>query len=166
MTVTELSQQLSFARRYTANLLAHVPQEEWFRIPPAGVSHVAWQVGHLAIACYRLCLERLRGRLDGDEKLIDVERYLKLFGREVRPTADPTLYPSAADLRATFDRVHERVLAELAQVDPTTLELPVLRPHDLCKTRGECVIWCAHHEMLHAGQIGLLRRQLGHEPLW
>ena len=73
---------------------------------------------------------------------------------------------SAADLRATFDRVHERALSEVSEVDPASLDLPILRPHDICKTRRDCLVWCAQHEMLHAGQIGLLRRQLGHDPLW
>jgi len=27
------------------------------------------------------------------------------------------------------------------------------------------LIFCSHHEMLHAGQIGLLRRLLGKQPL-
>jgi hypothetical protein len=165
VTPAELTAQLRFVRGYTNRLLDQTPQQEWFRIPPAGASHVAWQVGHLTMACYRLCLERLRGRLEGDEELMDGS-YFTLFGRESRPEGDPSRYPSAAELRAAFDRVHERVLSELAAVDPATLDLPVLRPHDICKTRGDCLLWCAQHEMLHAGQIGLLRRQLGHDPLW
>ena len=28
------------------------------------------------------------------------------------------------------------------------------------------LLWCAHHEMVHAGQIGLLRRYLGFAPVW
>lgn len=39
-------------------------------------------------------------------------------------------------------------------------------PLPLAKTKMESLLWCAHHEMLHAGQIGLLRRQLGYAPLW
>ena len=166
MNATELCEHLRFVRRYSSKLLDKTPQEEWFRIPPAGVSHVAWQVGHLAMASYRLCLERLRGRLDGDGRLIGDE-YFTLFGRESRPQADDLgRYPSAAELRATFDRVLERVLVELPQADPASLDLPPLKPHNLCTTRRACVVWCGQHEMLHAGQIGLLRRQLGHDPLW
>jgi len=40
-------EQIVFARNYTIWLLDQTPVTEWFRQPPGGVSHVAWQVGHL-----------------------------------------------------------------------------------------------------------------------
>jgi DinB superfamily len=39
-------EQIVFARNYTTGLLDQTPTAEWFRQPPGGVSHVAWQVGH------------------------------------------------------------------------------------------------------------------------
>ena len=39
---------------------------EWFRQPTEGVTHIAWQVGHLALAEYWLTLERIRGRRPDD----------------------------------------------------------------------------------------------------
>src|SRR5262249_24363164 len=50
-----------FARAYTLRLLDQTPAGDWFRLPPGGVTHVAWQVGHLAVAQYFLALERVRG---------------------------------------------------------------------------------------------------------
>ena len=46
-------EQIVFARTYTLELLDQTPTAEWFRLPAGGVSHVAWQVGHLASAEYR-----------------------------------------------------------------------------------------------------------------
>ena len=43
-------EQIVFARNYTTGLLDQTPAEEWYRQPPGGVSHVAWQVGHIAFA--------------------------------------------------------------------------------------------------------------------
>lgn len=54
-------EQIRFARQYTQRLLEQTPRGDWFRQPHEGVSHVAWQAGHLAMAQYRLALERLRG---------------------------------------------------------------------------------------------------------
>jgi hypothetical protein len=42
-------EQLEFARKCSLRLLDHVKEEDWFRQPPGGVSHITWQVGHLAI---------------------------------------------------------------------------------------------------------------------
>ncbi len=36
----------------------------------------------------------------------------------------------------------------------------------LTLTKLRALLWCAHHEMLHAGQMGLLRRHLGYPPMW
>jgi hypothetical protein len=48
-----------FARNYTIGLLNQSPAAEWFRPPPGGASHVAWQVGQLAFSEYRLALWRI-----------------------------------------------------------------------------------------------------------
>jgi hypothetical protein len=158
-------EQIVFARAYTVRLLGAVEEKDWFRQPPGGVTHVAWQVGHLAMAQYRLGLERTRGRRPGDEDLIS-DHFLALFGRDSVPDADPSRYPPAAEVRAVFDRVHRRLLEELPALPEEELDRPVLKPHPLVKTKLWSLLWCAQHEMVHAGQVGLLRRQLGYPPLW
>lgn len=157
-------EQIVFARTYTIELLDQTPVAEWFRQPPAGVSHVGWQIGHLAYAEYRLTLWRIRGVQPQDSDLISVA-HRGLFGYESVPNPDPTKYPSPADLRAVFDRVHEQVLRELRGMDEEEMDQPVLHPHPFAPTKLRALLGCAHHEMLHAGQIGLLRRQLGYPPL-
>jgi hypothetical protein len=157
--------QITHARKYTLALLQTVPPEEWFTIPPGGVSHVGWQVGHLAMAEYRLALERIRGPQPEDPDLIP-ERFLRLFGRESAPSPDPAANPTPVELRAVLDRVHLRALESLARVHEEDLDSPPWKPHPLFTTKIESLVWCAHHEMLHAGQIGMLRRMLGHPPVW
>jgi uncharacterized damage-inducible protein DinB len=46
------------------------------------------------------------------------------------------------------------------------VDQPVLKPHPLVKTNLWALLWCAQHEAVHAGQIELLRRQLGYAPVW
>jgi DinB superfamily len=156
--------QIVFARNYTLWLLDHTPAAEWFQLSPGGVSHVAWQVGHLALAEYRLALWRIRGKQPVDAELISDE-FARLFG-PTAPDADPAKYPSHTDIRSVLDRVHERVLQELPALAEAELDEAVPHPHRYAKTKFLALLWCAHHEMVHAGQIGLLRRQLGHSPLW
>jgi hypothetical protein len=156
--------QIVFARRYTLRMLDQTPEAEWFKQLPGGVSHVAWQVGHLAFAEYRLALWRIRGPQPDDDGLLAPD-FVRLFGVESVPDPDPAKNPTQAEIRAVFDRVHEQVLAELPGLDEAELDQPVVKPHVLAKTKLWALLWCAHHEMLHAGQIGLLRRQLGYPPL-
>src|SRR5471030_2256661 len=126
--------QIVFARNYTIGLLDQTPATEWFRQPPGGVSHVAWQVGHLAMAQYRLALERIRGSQPNDADLIS-EDFLHMFGRDSVPDADSAKHPKQAEIRAVFDRVHEQVLRELHSLDESELDRPVLKPHSLAKTK-------------------------------
>jgi DinB superfamily len=155
---------IAFARRYTLRLLEDLGPDDWFRMPQ-GVTHIAWQVGHLAFAEYRLVLERVRGIRPDDAELLPAE-FLRHFGRDSVPAPDPAHQPRPEEIRAVFDRVHERVLAELKDFPEAELGDAMAQPHRLAKTKLESLFWCAHHEMMHAGQIGLLRRLFGHAPQW
>ena len=72
--------QLAFARDYTARLLDATDPADWFRMPAGGVSHIGWQVGHIAMAQYGLCLFRIRGRQEIDTELM-TSSFRKLFSK-------------------------------------------------------------------------------------
>jgi hypothetical protein len=156
-------EQIVFARNYTAGLLDRTPTTEWYRQPPCAVSPVAWQVGHITFSEYRLALWRIRGERPDDAALFSPE-FKRLFGADSVPQPDPAYPP--AELRAVLDRVHEQVLRELPGLDEGELDQPVPHPHPFATTKLKALLWCAQHEMLHAGQIGLFRRELGCPPLW
>jgi hypothetical protein len=157
--------QIVFARTYVERQLTTIPAADWFRMPAGAVTHIAWQVGHLAMAEYRLALERHRPRTRDDEALIS-DAFLGLFARQSVPNADAGVYPSTDEILSVFRRVHARTLAEVRLYADADLDLPPLKPHALATTRLWCLLWTSHHEMSHAGQIGLLRRQLGLAPIW
>jgi hypothetical protein len=91
--------------------------------------------------------------------------FRKLFSRGTVPEADPAKYPSAAEIRATFDRVHAQVLEEAAGFTEAQLAEPVEMPYAVHPNKLGSLLFCSHHEMLHAGQLGLLRRLLGKQPI-
>src|SRR5687767_2591310 len=97
--------QLEFARGMTLSLLADIDESEWFTMPPGCATHVAWQVGHLAMAEYGLCLFRQRGRQEVDLHLM-TSSFRKQFSRGTTPEPDPAKNPAPAEVRATFERVH------------------------------------------------------------
>jgi hypothetical protein len=77
-------EQIVFARNYTIGLLDQTPADEWLRVPPDGVSHVAWQVGHIAFSEYRLALWRIRGERPGDDAFFS-PNFKRLFGADSVP---------------------------------------------------------------------------------
>ena len=157
---------LVFARGYTVELLGNIPEADWFTMPAGCPSHVGWQVGHLAIAEARLILERVGRREFYADGLVPAD-YLKLFGRDSVPDPDPVRYPSPGDIRTVFDRVHDAALQTLRDTTDADLDtLAVGTPHRFCRTKADYARWVSHHEFLHAGQIGLIRRMLGKGPVW
>jgi len=157
--------QIRTARLYTKDLLSHIAESDWFREPAEGVTHVAWQVGHLPVAQYSLTLKRIRGEKPGDDELLPAD-FRKLFGKGSVPEADPGKYPSIADIRQVLDRVHQQALDELSALPESVLDEPSIDPpHPMFNTKLGALNWCAQHEFIHAGQIALLRRLFGAAPL-
>lgn len=164
MSLALALRQIEFARGYTLSLLNEIDEGLWFSMPGNCPTHVAWQVGHLAMAEYGLCLFRQRGRQPIDLELMS-SKFRKLFGRGSVPLSDHTQYPAAAEIRATFERVHAQTLLEVPNIQPAQLAEPVEMPYAVEATKLGSLLFCSHHEMLHAGQLGLLRRLLGHVPI-
>jgi len=79
--------QIEFARSYVLSNLAEIEEGDWFVMPAGCPTHVAWQVGHLAMAEYGLCLFRQRGRQEIDSDLMS-SSFRKLFSRGSVPVAD------------------------------------------------------------------------------
>ncbi|MFV1964174.1 MAG: DinB family protein [Pirellulaceae bacterium] len=156
--------QIEFARQYTGTLIEEIGDDEWFRQPGEGITHVAWQVGHLAIAEYGLGMFRMRGRQEGDAELLP-SRFRRLFGKGTTPNPDPAQHPSPTEIRGVFDRIHQQVLQELPQHTETDLDEPCEEPYALFATKLGALFFCSAHEMMHAGQLGLLRRLLGKTPI-
>lgn len=162
--LTAATGQIRFARDYTLELLDATPQEDWFRIPDAIPSHVAWQVGHLAVSQYGLLLFRLRGRVPEDLELIP-GKFRKAYSRGSVPHPDATKQMSPGELRERLDRVFELSMESLAAVSAETLLETEEMPYAVYPNKLGSVLFCPLHEHIHAGQIGLIRRALGLDPI-
>jgi len=152
------------AREYTQRLLDATPESDWFRGGESQTTHIAWQVGHLAMAEYGLVLFRVRGRMPIDTELMS-SKFRKKFSRGTTPDFDEANNPPLAEIRGVFDAVHQQALKEIPEFTDEQLNKVVDRPYAVYPNNFGGLLFCADHEMLHAGQIGLLRRLLGHEPL-
>jgi hypothetical protein len=164
MSLELAMQQIEFARSYVLGTLADIEEADWFKMPAGCPTHVAWQVGHLAMAEYGLCLFRQRGRQPEDRELMSNE-FRKLFSRGSVPEADAGKYPAMEEIRATLDRIHAQVLEEAAGFTAEQLKEPAEMPYAVEATKLGSLLFCSHHEMIHAGQIGMIRRLLGKQPV-
>ncbi len=156
--------QIRSAREYLLGLLEGLSEDDWFWMPDDGPTHIAWQVGHVAMAQYGLTLFRQRGRAAIDGELLP-GRIRKRLMKGTTPDPDRSLYASPDEILAILHRVNEQMLQEIDGFDGDQLDEPLDPPYAAYATRYGALLFAGHHEMLHAGQIGLLRRLMGKEPL-
>ena len=156
--------QIDFARDYTLQLLKATPKEHWFTVPDSLPTHIAWQVGHLAVSQYGLLMFRVRGR-DPDDLSLIPGKFRKAYSRQSTPNPDANAQMSADELLERLAEVHSRSLAVLETVSTETLLEPVEMPYAGYPIKLGAIMFCPMHEQIHAGQIGLLRRGLGLEPI-
>lgn len=157
--------QMQFCRQYSLSLLQDIEPELWYIAPPGCPSSIAWQAGHLAFSQYGLMLFRQRGRQEGDMDLVP-GWFRKQFGRGTAAAPDnlsTRLEP--AELLAIMQRIHDTACREVAQLPIAQFAEPTDMPYAVHPQKIGALMFCPIHESLHSGQIGLIRRLLGKNPI-
>lgn len=159
--VASLKRALSQVRHLSEELLASfkTPQDWTHQVVPGG-NHALWFAGHMAVVDNRFI-----AAID-PHKVRAMPELDKAFAKGSKPTNRPEDYPPAEEVLAAM-RERRTVLMELlkAQSDddlsgPTQPGSPDFLP-DVASV-FEIVTW---HEAMHAGQVTVIRRALGHPPV-
>jgi hypothetical protein len=156
------TRQLKQSREFCEKLLdAFKSPEDWTHQIAPGTNHALWFAGHMATADNFFV-----GMIDPSKKR-DLDDWDKHFGMGSKPTSDPDIYPPVAEI---LDVMRERrtVLLEIlgkmsdADLDKST---PPGTP-EFCPDYSSIFEMATWHEGLHAGQISMVRRALGHKPVF
>ena len=161
--------QLERTRTLTMQMLERIPHEQWYEMP-VGVTHVAWNAGHIAVAEYFLGLVFIRGAKESDKDFIP-ESYIQLFGYGSEVSDDQSLYPEPNEILNIMGSVHDILLTETRSLPEDVLNdrceflEGTFDHHPIFEKKGGALEWLAYHEHVHIGTIGLLRRELGANPI-
>jgi len=158
--------KIEFARNYTMISLEDLSDDDWFWVPENShgyVTHIAWQVGHIAMSEYGLTLFQQRGRKLEDSQLMS-GKFRKLFMKGTSPNPDRDAYPAPEEILEVLSKVHQQMRAEIASHE-ATLDEELGPPTSAYATKYGALLFAPDHEMLHAGQIGMLRRMMGKPPM-
>ncbi len=156
--------QMNWARQYSLQLIESIPYELWYVQPAGAATNVAWQVGHLAVSQYGLMLFRQRGRQPEDRKIMP-SWLRKQFGRSTNPLALSKTVAEPDKLLDLLSSVHQQSIDEVRQLQPEQLLEPVELPYAAYPIKLGALLFCPIHEAIHTGQIGVLRRMHGLDPL-
>lgn len=155
-----LQQQFTMIDDMVLEFINELEPELWFRMPGEGVTHIAWQVGHMVVTNYGLGLSYARGAKREDVRLVP-GAYRELFGRGSQPSADPADYPTGEELAQSYRNVSNQIRLEMPSYDLDSLEVLLEKPHPLFKTPLEALRFLPLHTSMHFGQAVLLRRLAG-----
>ncbi len=125
-------ERIRYSRVFTKNFLADLAPDDWFWSPQAVTIHIAWQVGHVAVAQYNMCLRRVPGRTVEDEALIS-DAFIDAFKAGSKPAASPSQNPTVGEIQQVFDGVYARALSELPTRTDAELDVPLDPPHPVLR---------------------------------
>ena len=156
-----LRHQLEMCRDTSEKILAAFEtSEDWTRQVVPETNHAMWFAGHMATTDNYFISQI------APERAKTYEGWDKLFGMGSKPTSDPDDYPPVAEVH---DAMRERrsVLLELlrGRSDAELNGPPAAGASDFLPDLAstfEIAVW---HEALHLGQVTMIRRALGHQPI-
>lgn len=157
-----LLRQLEMIRETSEKILAAFETpEDWTHQVVPGTNHALWFAGHMATAdnffISRIAPDRAKKFDDWD----------KLFGIGSKPTSEPDEFPPVAEV---LDAMRERrgVFLELlrGRSDAELAGPPATGASDFLPDLGSIFEMATWHETLHLGQVTVVRRALGHRPLF
>jgi hypothetical protein len=145
---------------YGPKLVSDLSDEQMVAQPaPAGQApsnHPAWVLSHLN--AYLSVIEAIvAGQTFDDPKEHP-------FGMMSKPAADASLYPSKAELVATFTTGHERIAQALSEAPADLLQQTITLPRwkEVMPKAGIALPYLMlNHENLHLGQLSTWRRVQG-----
>lgn len=152
---------LGFSRRMTLAFLEGIPEHQWFDFPVPSGNHAAWIAGHVAWEDDD-CLKNL---VEGRGSTLP-HQWHDCFAQGSKPTPRPEDYPGIAAIRMTLATCRAELIDFFtASVDRLADPLPE-KWHSFAKNLAALMPALACHEMIHVGQLTVIRKSLGLRPVF
>lgn len=150
---------LEMAQFVGMGYLSDLSDADLMRRPCAGCNHLNWQVGHLILAEHTLMNTVLPGSMP-DLPAGFAEKYAK----ETATVDDPQKFCTKAELLAAFEPQRAATMKSLAATAAEDFDKAT--GIDYAPTLGAMFSLQGSHWMMHCGQWAVVRRQLGHAPMF
>ena len=139
-----------------ARALDGLGDSEMWQSPPGGGNPMAWVLGH--VTEYRTVLLTLMGHP------MPLEWGERVFARG-SARREPATYPDRRVIEACWKATHGAMRDAFAAVTADRLAAPAKMELPGVKTIADQIAFGAFHESYHVGQMGYVRRQLGHSAV-
>jgi uncharacterized damage-inducible protein DinB len=155
--INYLLTQFDLHHKLYQNVLADFSDEETNQrlYDDKKMNHIKYLAGHLLNAQYGLA--EIAGA--GFEV-----KWNALFAAAGQSEAkDDIIYPHIDEIKSEWNKLYEKTRGGLEKLTPEALEKEA--PYEFFNSVGEMWAFLSHHQAYHIGQIGILRRGFGKEPM-
>jgi hypothetical protein len=148
-----LRNQFNFNNGIYERTVQGIPPEQWLIQPSQESNHLLWVVGHAAVS------RAMAVRLLGGEWSAP---WQNLFARG-QNRVDKGQYPSVAEVQHAWNEISGRLMSALPSASLELMGKPVEKGKpSIDGTVGGTVGFLCLHESYHLGQMGFIRKWLGH----
>jgi hypothetical protein len=156
-----LCRQLHSTRQLSESLLAAFQTPaEWVHQVHPGCNHALWFAGHMANT------DNFLLSLVAPQKSVQLEDYGARFGMGSQPVNRPEEYPPPEHVRETMRERRRTLMQVLEKLTDEELSRPTPSGSpDFLPDFASVFEMANWHEAMHAGQLSVTRRALGHKPL-
>lgn len=153
--MSTVKQQFDLHTRLFNNVLEGISDPDTNSRANEHVNHVKWLAGHLTST--RFSFKRLA-------ELEENDPYGDLFGhgKAIDPDAD---YPSIDDIQENWNLISGKISDALGNLSAEALEANAPKVPIGEGKMGDFLDFLMHHEAYHIGQMGILRKFLGKDPM-
>lgn len=163
MNATELLRfETGLAEMVCMAYLNDLSDEDLMRRPAPGCNHIKWQVGHLIASDHGMISALFPGRVPSLP-----EGFAERYSKERAASDDGPSFDSKQDLLQHYRDQRKAALEVLGSLSPE--DLSAASPESMqayAPTVGAVFSMLGSHWMMHCGQWAVVRRQLGHPPLF
>lgn len=157
---TYLITQFDLHHRLYNNVLQDFSDEETNKrlYGNTDINHVKYLAGHLLNSQYGLAM------IAGIESGVKWNELFAVMGQS--EAKDHFNYPSIDEIKDEWNEMYEPIRNGLTELSRDDLEQMPPKPFDqVADSAGELWAFINHHIAYHIGQIGILRRGFGKEPM-
>lgn len=154
--------QLERVREVTEGMLqAFETPEQWTHQVHPNTNHALWCAGHMANTDNHFV------SMLAPDRAKDLGNYQTMFGMNSTPVNDPDKYPPAAEVLDTMRERRQTLLSILDRMSDEDLSKPTPDgAPDMFTDLASVFELAIFHEGMHTGQVSVVRRSLGHNPLF
>jgi len=146
----------------TTSYLSDLSDADLMHRPHAECNHIKWQMGHLIMSEHQMVADAVPGFMPALP-----EGFAARYTKETASSDDPAAFDSRDELMRVFEEQRAGTLTALATLSDADFDQP--SPEHMrsyAPTLGAMFSLQGSHWVMHAGQWAVIRRQLGHPPLF